>query len=74
MFEIGDSVRFKKTGVANKMRAKPGNEIALIVGIIREAYHCYDGDMDDRITVIWLGTEIEETIPEFYLEKIEEDT
>lgn len=74
MFEIGDLVRFKKTGVANKMRAKPGNSIAIIVEIVREAYHCYSGDMDDRITVIWLGTNIEEIIPEFYLEKVDEGT
>ena len=70
MFEIGDIVRFKKTGVANKMRAKPGNNMALVVKIDREAYHCYDGDVDDRITVIWLGSEVKEIMPEFYLEKV----
>ena len=31
-------------------------------------------DMDDRITLIWLGTDEEETLPEFYLEKIDKDT
>lgn len=70
MFEIGDIVRFKKTGVANKMRAKPGNPLALIVKIDRGVYHTYSGDKEDRIHVIWLNSEVEECMPEFYLEKV----
>ena len=74
MFEIGDLVRFKKTGVANKMRAKPDKRLALIVSIEREVYYSYTGELDDKVSVIWLGTEVEETIPEFYLEKVDKDT
>ena len=74
MFEIGDLVKFKDQGVATLTRANPHKKIGLITEILREAYHCYSGDMDDRITLIWLGTDKEETLPEFYLEKIDEDT
>ena len=74
MFEIGDLVKFKDQGVAKLTRDRPYKKIGLITGILREVYHCYSGDMDDRITLIWLGTDEEETLPEFYLEKIDEDT
>ena len=74
MFEIGDLVKFKDQGVAKLTRDRPYKKIGLITEILREAYHCYSGDMDDRITLIWLGTDEEETLPEFYLEKIDQDT
>ena len=74
MFEIGDLVRFRTEGVVTILRNNPTKEIGIVTNIIREAYHCYSGDMDDRITVIWLGSEIEETMPEFYLKKVDEDT
>ena len=74
MFEIGDLVKFKKEGVVTLMRVSPYKKIGLVTEVQREAYLCYSGDMDDRITVIWLGTEEEETLPEFYLVKVEEDT
>jgi hypothetical protein len=74
MFEIGDLVKFKKEGVVTLMRVSPYKKIGLVTEIQREAYLCYSGDMDDRITVIWLGADEEETLPEFYLEKIDEDT
>ena len=74
MFEVGDLVRFKKQGVVTLMRASPNKQVGLITKIQRGVYLCYSGDMDDRITVLWLGTEEEETLPEFYLEKIDEDT
>lgn len=74
MFEIGDLVKFRKEGVVTLMRTSPYKKIGLVTDIQREAYLCYSGDMDDRITVIWLGANEEETLPEFYLEKVDEDT
>ena len=74
MFEIGDLVKFKDQGVVTLTRDRPYKKIGLITAILREAYLCYSGDRDDRITLIWLGTEEEETLPEFYLEKIDEGT
>ena len=74
MFELGDLVRFKTEGIVTLLRTHPSKEIGLITHIDREAYHCYSGDMDDRVTVMWLGTEVEETMPEFYLKKLDEDT
>ena len=74
MFEVGDLVKFKSQGVVTLMRASPNKKIGLVTDIQREAYLCYSGDMDDRITVLWLGTQEEETLPEFYLEKVDEDT
>jgi hypothetical protein len=74
MFEIGDLVRFKTEGVVTILRNHPTKKIGLITEIDREAYLCYSGDMDDRVTVVWLGTDMEERMPEFYLEKVDEDT
>ena len=70
MFEIGDIVRFRNTGVVNKMRVNPTKDLALVVKIDREAYHSYSGDKEDRVYVIWLKNEVEECMPEFYLEKV----
>ena len=73
MFEVGDLVRFREEGVVTIMRNKPTKAIGLITKIDRDAYHCYSGDMDDRVYLIWLGTDIEEVLPEFYLEKLNKD-
>ncbi len=70
MFEIGDLVRFKKAGVVTIMRRRPSKKWGVIFDIHREAYQCYSGDMDDRIFVKWLGTDIEEVMPELYKEKV----
>lgn len=72
MFEIGDLVRFKTEGVVTILRNKPTKEIGLITEIDREAYLCYSGEMDDRVTVLWLGINEVERMPEFYLEKVED--
>jgi hypothetical protein len=74
MFEIGDLVRFKKEGVVTILRTNPSKNLGLIVEIEREAYHCYSGDLEDKVTVIWLGMNEKESMPEFYLEKVDEDT
>ena len=74
MFEIGDLVRFRTEGVVTILRNNPSKEIGLITEIDREAYLCYSGDMDDRVTVLWLGIDEEERMPEFYLEKVDDDT
>ena len=74
MFEVGDLVRFKKKGVFTKTREAPHKKIGLISEIEREVYHSYDGDCDDKITVIWLGSNDKESMPEFLLEKITKDT
>lgn len=74
MFEIGDLVRFKKNGVLTKTREAPHKKIGLISEIEREVYRSYDGTIDDKITIIWLGSEDEESMPEFLLEKITKDT
>ena len=72
MFEIGDLGRFKTEGVVTILRNKPTKEIGLITEIDREAYLCYSGEMDDRVTVLWLGINEVERMPEFYLEKVED--
>ena len=63
MFEIGDLVRFRTEGIVTILRNNPTKKIGLIVDIS-------SGDMDDRITVVWLGTDIKEVMPEFYLIKV----
>jgi len=63
--------KFKKEGSVTLTRARPYKNVGLIVRIERESYLCYTGDMEDNITVSWLGADEEERIPEFYLEKLD---
>ena len=74
MFEVGDLVRFRNTGVVKRNREHPDKTIALVIEIERNVFRTYRGDYDDRIKVKWMPLGKEETMPEFLLEKVTEDT
>ena len=74
MFSIGDLVKFKGKGVVKASRETPSKTLALIIDIERNVFRTYRGDYDDRIKLRWLPSGEEESMPEFLLEKITEDT
>ena len=75
MFEIGDLVKFGDPKlVAIKNREHPGKQLGVVMAVAREFFWTYEGDKDDRITVHWAPLGIQETMPDFLLEKVEEST
>ncbi len=74
MFEVGDLVRFRSTGVVKRNREHPDKTIGLVVDTERNVFRTYQGDYDDRIKVRWMPLGKEESMPEFLLEKVTEDT
>ena len=75
MFEIGDLVKFGDPKlVAIKSREHPGKQLGVVMAVAREFFWTYEGDKDDSITVHWAPLGIQETMPDFLLEKVEEST
>ena len=74
MFEVGDLVRFRSTGVVKRNREQPGKTIALVIDVERNVFYTYRGDYDDRVRVKWMPLGEEEAMPEFLLEKVEDNT
>ena len=71
MFEIGDLVKFGNPKlVAIKNREHPGKQLGIVMAVSREFFWTYEGDKDDRITVHWAPLGIQETMPDFLLEKV----
>ncbi len=73
MFEVGDLVRFRSTGVVKRNREHPDKTIALVISVERNVFRTYEGDYDDRIKLRWMPLGKEESMPEFLLEKVTED-
>ena len=72
MFEIGDLVRFKRTGIA-RSRYNPDKKIGIVVRIERNMFDSYDGSKEDLIVVKWMPYDKEERMMEFYLEHLEKE-
>jgi len=70
MFEIGDLVRFKKTGIA-RSRYNPNKKIGIVVSVERDMFDSYDGSKEDLVLVRWMPWDKEERMMEFYLEHLE---
>ena len=70
MFEIGDLVRFKPSGIV-RSRYNPLKKFGIIVAIEREMFDSYDGSKQDLIVVKWMPWDKEERMMEFYLEPME---
>lgn len=74
MFKVGDLVRFRsEQEVLLLNRRTPDKKIGLVKKVDPEVYYSYSGDLDDRVTVLWLGTGKTDIMPEFYLEKMEKE-
>ena len=72
MFEIGDLVRFKRTGIT-RSRYNPEKKIGIVVRIERNMFDSYDGSKEDLIVVKWMPYDKEERMMEFYLEHLEKE-
>ena len=70
MFEIGDLVRFKPSGIV-RTRYNPLKKFGIIVSIDRNMFDSYDGTKQDCITVRWMPWDKDERVMEFYLEPME---
>lgn len=72
MFEIGDLVRFKKTGIV-RSRYNQDKKIGIVVNVERDMFDSYDGSKEDLVVVRWMPWDEEERMMEFYLEHLEEE-
>ena len=72
MFEIGDLVRFKKTGIV-RSRYNQNKKIGIVVNIERDMFDSYDGSKEDLVVVRWMQWDEEERMMEFYLEHLEKE-
>ena len=70
MFEVGDLVRFKPSGIV-RSRYNPLKKFGIIVAIERDMFDSYDGRKEDLIVVRWMPWDKEERMMEFYLEPLE---
>ena len=70
MFDVGDLVRFKPSGVS-RSRYNPNKPIGIVVRIERNMFDSYDGSKEDLIVVRWMPWDKEERMMEFYLEHLE---
>ncbi len=71
MFNIGDLVRFKKSGIV-RSRYNPNKKIGIVISIERDMFDSYDGSKEDLVVVRWMPWDKEERMMEFYLEHLEE--
>ena len=67
MFEVGDMVRFKPSGIV-RSRYNPLKKFGIVVATERELFSSYDGNKQDMIVVRWMPWNQEERVMEFYLE------
>ena len=72
MFDVGDLVRFKKTGII-KSRYSPNKKIGIVISVRRNVFMSYDGSKEDLVVVRWLPWDKEERMMEFYLEHLEKE-
>ena len=72
MFDVGDLVRFKKTGIT-KSRYSPNKRIGIVISVRRNVFMSYDGSKEDLVVVRWLPWDKEERRMEFYLEHLEKE-
>ena len=72
MFNVGDLVRFKASGIV-RSRYNPNKKFGIVVSVERELFDSYDGTKEDLIVVRWMPWDREERMMEFYLEHLEKE-
>ena len=70
MFDVGDLVRFKPSGIV-RSRYNPLKKFGIIVAIEKDMFDSYDGYKQDLVVVRWMPWDKEERVMEFYLEPLE---
>jgi len=73
MFEIGELVELKKTGVVNANRFHKDKVCGIVCKIERDHFRSYTGSLTDKITVLWLPLNEKETMPENFIQKLNKD-
>ena len=73
MFDVGDLVRFKPSGIV-RSRYNPLKKFGIVVAIERNMFDSYDGDKQDLLVVRWMPWDKEERVMEFYLEPLDKDS
>lgn len=73
MFEVGDLVRFKSSGII-RSRYNPNKKLGIIVEVKREVFDSYNGKKEDLITVKWMPWNKEERVMAFYLEHMKKES
>jgi hypothetical protein len=69
MFNVGDLVRFRRSGIV-KTRYNSTKILGIVTWIERDMFNSYDGRKDDLVIVKWLPLNEEERMMEFYLEHL----
>ena len=72
MFELGDLVRFKKSGIV-RSRYNPNKKFGIVVNVERDMFDSYDGKKEDLIHVKWMPWGRTEKLMAFYLELMEKE-
>ena len=70
MFELGDLVRFKPSGIV-RSRYNPNKRFGVVVKIERDHFQSYNGMPEDLVEVMWFPWSKVERMMEFYLEPLE---
>ena len=70
MFEVGDLVRFKASGIV-RSRYNPLKKFGVVVKIQRDKHESYNGIREDLVEVMWFPWQKIEKLMEFYLEPLE---
>jgi len=70
MFQIGDLVRFKSSGII-RSRYNPNKKFGIVVDVKRGVFDSYDGKKEDLIWVKWMPWNHTEKLMAFYLEPME---
>jgi hypothetical protein len=71
MFEIGDLVRFKASGIY-RGRYNPSKKFGIVIDIHRNLVESLWGDKQDVLIVKWMPWDKEERVMNFYLEHLGE--
>jgi hypothetical protein len=72
MFEVGDMVRFKPSGIVMS-RYNPNKRLGIITYIERNMFLSYNGTREDLVEVFWMPWGKRERMMEFYLEPLVEE-
>jgi len=72
MFNVGDLVRFKRSGIV-RSRYNPKKRFGIVISVKRNVYESYNGTKEDSVEVLWMPWNISENMMEFYLEHLEKE-
>lgn len=72
MFNVGDLVRFKRSGIV-RSRYNPNKRLGIVINVERSVFKSYNGDMEDMVEVLWIPWNTAERLMEFYLEPLEKE-